>query len=305
MHKLTKAEIMREVKDDIYITLGLISYSLGWAVFLLPYQITTGGTTGIGAIIYYATGFPIQWSYFIINAVLMTFAIRILGPKFSIKTTYAIFMLTFLLWLFQLVVNNYIKAPDMTPDGKPLLLGIGQDFMACIIGAAMCGVGLGITFNYNGSTGGTDIIAAVVNKYRDVSLGRMIMICDVFIIGSCYFIFHDWRRVIFGFVTLFIIGVVLDWIINSARQSVQFFIFSKKYDEIADRIIKDADRGVTVLDGTGWYSKNNVKVLVVLAKKRQSLEIFRLVKRIDPNAFISQSSVIGVYGEGFDKLKVK
>ena len=310
MHKLTKAEIMREVKDYIYITLGLISYSLGWAAFLLPYQITTGGTTGIGAIIYYATGFPIQWSYFIINAVLMTFAIRILGPKFSIKTTYAIFTLTFLLWLFQLVVNNYVEAPDMTPDGKPLLLGTGslgtgQDFMACIIGAAMCGVGLGITFNYNGSTGGTDIIAAIVNKYKDVSLGRMIMICDVFIISSCYFIFHDWRRVIFGFVTLFIIGVVLDWIINSARQSVQFFIFSKKYDEIADRIIKDADRGVTVLDGTGWYSKTNVKVLVVLAKKRQSLEIFRLVKRIDPNAFISQSSVIGVYGEGFDKLKVK
>ena len=293
MYKLAKAELMREVKDYIYITLGLISYSLGWAAFLLPYQITTGGTTGIGAIIYYATGFPIQWSYFFINAVLMTFAIKILGPRFSIKTTYAIFMLTFLLWLFQLLVNSYIVTPDMTPDGKPLLLGAGQDFMACIIGAAMCGVGLGITFNYNGSTGGTDIIAAIVNKYKDVSLGRMIMICDVFIISSCYF------------VTLFIIGVVLDWIINSARQSVQFFIFSKKYDEIADSIIKDADRGVTVLDGMGWYSKNNVKVLVVLAKKRQSLDIFRLVKRIDPNAFISQSSVIGVYGEGFDKLKVK
>ena len=305
MHKLTKAEIMREVKDYIYITLGLISYSLGWAAFLLPYQITTGGTTGIGAIIYYATGFPIQWSYFIINAVLMTFAIRILGSEIQYKNDLCYFYADFLLWLFQLVVNNYVEAPDMTPDGKPLLLGTGQDFMACIIGAAMCGVGLGITFNYNGSTGGTDIIAAIVNKYKDVSLGRMIMICDVFIISSCYFIFHDWRRVIFGFVTLFIIGVVLDWIINSARQSVQFFIFSKKYDEIADRIIKDADRGVTVLDGTGWYSKTNVKVLVVLAKKRQSLEIFRLVKRIDPNAFISQSSVIGVYGEGFDKLKVK
>ena len=186
---------------------------------------------------------------------------------------------------------------------QTVLLGPGQDFMACIIGAAMCGVGLGITFNYNGSTGGTDIIAAIVNKYKDVSLGRMIMICDVVIISSCYFIFHDWRRVIFGFVTLFIIGVVLDWIINSARQSVQFLIFSKKYDEIADHIIKDTNRGVTVLDGTGWYSKGNVKVLVVLAKKRQSLDIFRMVKRIDPNAFISQSSVIGVYGEGFDKLK--
>ncbi|GAB6865188.1 YitT family protein [Bacteroides acidifaciens] len=305
MYKLAKAEIMREVKDYVYITLGLISYSLGWAAFLLPYQITTGGTTGISAIIYYSTGFPIQWSYFVINAILMTFAFRILGPRFSIKTTYAIFSLTFLLWLFQLLVNNYVVAPDMTPEGQPLLLGPGQDFMACIIGAVMCGIGLGIVFNYNGSTGGTDIIAAIVNKYKDVTLGRMIMLCDIIIITSCYFIFHDWRRVIFGFVTLFIIGIVLDWIINSARQSVQFLIFSKKYDEIADSIIKDADRGVTVLDGTGWYSKKDVKVLVVLAKKRQSLDIFRLVKRIDPNAFISQSSVIGVYGEGFDKLKVK
>lgn len=305
MRRPAKAEIMREVKDYFYITLGLISYSFGWAAFLLPYQITTGGTTGIGAIIYYATGFPIQWSYFIINAVLMTFAIRILGPRFSIKTTYAIFMLTFLLWFLQLIVNNYVHVPDVSTDGKPLLLGVGQDFMACIIGAALCGIGLGIVFNYNGSTGGTDIIAAIVNKYKDVTLGRMIMICDVFIISSCYFVFHDWRRVIFGFVTLFIIGVVLDWIINSARQSVQFLIFSKKYDEIADCITKETDRGVTVLNGTGWYSKQDVKVLVVLAKKRQSLEIFRLVKRIDPNAFISQSSVIGVYGEGFDQLKVK
>lgn len=305
MQKPAKATVMREVKDYIYITLGLISYSLGWTLFLLPYQITTGGTTGISAIVYYATGFPIQWTYFIINAVLMTFAIRILGPKFSIKTTYAIFMMTFLLWILQILINDFVEAPVRSAAGQPMILGMGQDFMACIIGAAMCGVGLGIVFNYNGSTGGTDIIAAIVNKYRDVSLGRMIMICDVVIISSCYFIFHDWRRVIFGFVTLFIIGVVLDWIINSARQSVQFLVFSKKYEEIADCIIKDTNRGVTVLNGTGWYSKNDVKVLVVLAKKRQSLDIFRLVKTIDPDAFISQSSVIGVYGEGFDKLKVK
>lgn len=305
MQTLEKAKVMREVKDYFYITLGLVSYSLGWAAFLLPYQITTGGVTGIGAIIYYATGFPIQFSYFIVNALLMTFAIKILGPKFSIKTTYAIFMMTFLLWILQELVNTYVTVPDLSADGKPLLLGAGQDFMACIIGAAMCGVGLGIVFNYNGSTGGTDIIAAIVNKYKDVSLGRMIMICDVFIIASCYLVFYDIRRVIFGFVTLFIIGMVLDWIVNSARQSVQFFIFSQQYDEIADRIIKETHRGVTVLNGTGWYSKNDAKVLVVLAKKRQSLEIFRLVKTIDPKAFISQSSVIGVYGEGFDQLKVK
>ena len=244
--KPTKAEVTRELKDYIFITLGLISYALGWAAFLIPYQITTGGTTGIGAIIYYATGFPIQWSYFIINAVLMTFAIKILGPKFSIKTTFAIFGLTFFLWFFQLLVNGSDGVP-------PQLLGEGQDFMACLIGAAMCGAGLGIVFNCNGSTGGTDIIAAIIHKYKDVTLGRMIMACDFIIISSCYVVFHDWRRVIFGFVTLFVIGFVLDYIVNSARQSVQFFIFSKEYEKIADRITKETHRGVTVLDGIGWY----------------------------------------------------
>lgn len=298
MRAPTKAEVNRELRDYLFITVGLVSYALGWTAFLIPYQITTGGTTGIAAIIYYATGFPIQWSYFIINAVLMTFAIKILGPRFSIKTTYGIFMLTFLLGFFQKIIVD--------SNGAPLkLVGEGQDFMACIIGAIMCGFGLGIVFNNNGSTGGTDIIAAIVNKYKDVTLGRMIMLCDIIIISSCYFVFHDWRRVIFGFVTLLIIGFVLDYVINSARQSVQFLIFSKEYDKIADRITKETHRGVTVIDGLGWYSKSNVKVLVVLAYKRQSLDIFRLVKDIDPNAFISQGSVIGVYGEGFDRLKVK
>ncbi|GAK35295.1 MAG: YitT family protein [Bacteroides graminisolvens] len=293
MIKLSKSDVLIELRDYFLITIGLICYAFGWSAFLLPYQITTGGVTGVSAIIYYASGVPIQYSYFIINAILMTAAIKILGPKFSIKTTYAIFMLTFLLWFFQQLIGN------------TQIIGVGQDFMACIIGATMCGAGLGIVFINNGSTGGTDIIAAVVNKYRDVTFGRMILYCDIVIISSCYFVFNDWRRVVFGFVTLVVISYVLDLIVNSARQSVQFLIFSKEYQQIADRIIADTHRGVTVLNGTGWYSKNDVKVLVVLAKKSQSIEIFRLVKDIDPNAFISQSSVIGVYGEGFDRIKVK
>nr|WP_320057111.1 YitT family protein [uncultured Bacteroides sp.] len=291
MVKPSKSDVLRESRDYILITFGLICYAIGWSAFLLPYQITTGGVTGISAIIYYSTGVPIQYSYFLINAVLMTAAIKILGPKFSIKTTYAIFSLTFLLWLFQQLIGN------------TLILGPGQDFMACVIGASLCGIGLGVVFINNGSTGGTDIIAAVVNKYRDVTFGRMILYCDVVIISSCYFVFNDWRRVVFGFVTLVVISYVLDLIVNSARQSVQFLIFSKEYQKIADCIIADTHRGVTVLNGTGWYSKNDVKVLVVMAKKSQSIQIFRLVKDIDPNAFISQSSVIGVYGEGFDRIK--
>ncbi len=298
LRKLTKFEIVRGLKDYVFMTFGLILYAMGWAAFLIPYQITTGGTTGISAIIFYSTGFPMQWSYFLINAVLISFAFRILGSKFIIKTIYSIFMLTFLLWFLQIIVNGENGVP-------PQLLGPGQDFMACLIGSVMCGAGLGIVFNCNGSTGGTDIIAAIINKYRDITLGRMIMFCDFIIISSCYFIFHDWRRVIFGFVTLFVIGFVLDYIVNSARQSVQFFIFSKEYEKIADRIMKDTKRGVTVLNGTGWYSKHDVKVLVVLAQKRQSMLIFHLIKDVDPDAFISQSAVIGVYGEGFSKLKVK
>jgi uncharacterized membrane-anchored protein YitT (DUF2179 family) len=290
---LDKSIVLRELKDYLLITFGLMSYSLGWAAFLLPYKITTGGVTGISAIIYYATNIPLQYSYFAINAVLMAFAIKILGPKFSIKTTFGIFSLTFYLWLFQKLVGNV------------QVLGPNQDFMACILGAALCGIGLGVVYVNNGSTGGTDIIAAAVTKYRDVTFGRMILYCDIFIIASCYIVFHDWKRVVFGYVTMAVLSYVLDMVVNSARQSVQFFIFSSKYQEIADRISHDCNRGVTILDGTGWYSKNSMKVICVLAKKSQSTQIFRLVRDIDPDAFVSQSAVIGVYGNGFEHIRIK
>ena len=291
-------KIKRESKDYLAITFGLVCYAIGWVAFLLPYQITTGGVSGIAAIIYYATGVEMQYSYFIINAVFLGFALKILGPKFSMKTVYAIFLLTFLLWFFQVLMKD-------DEGNLPQLLGSGQEFMACVIGAGLLGFGIGIVFSNNGSTGGTDIIAWIINKYRDVTLGRMMMYCDIVIISSCYLIFHDWKRVLFGFCVLFIMSIVIDYVVNSARQSVQFFIYSRKYNEIAEGISTQIDRGVTLLDGKGWYSKQDIKVVVVLAKKRQSLDIFRLVKDIDPNAFISQSNVVGVYGEGFDKLKVK
>ena len=128
---------------------------------------------------------------------------------------------------------------------------------------------------------------------------------DIVIISSCYLVFHDWKRVLFGFCVLFIMSFVIDYVVNSNRQSVQFLIFSKKHEEIAEKITKELRRGVTLLDGTGWYSKQSIKVVVVLAKKNQANEIFRLVRDIDENAFISQSNVVGVYGEGFDRLKIK
>ena len=298
MDALFNSKLGRELKDYVAITLGIMCYALGWAAFMLPYQISTGGVTGISALIYYITGIEIQVSYFVINAIFMVFALRILGLKFCIKTLYAIPALTFFLWLFQVMLKD-------DAGNLPLLLGPGQEFMALVIGASMLGFGIGFVFIYNGSTGGTDILAWIINKYKDVSLGRLIMYGDIIIISSCYLVFHDWKRVLFGFCVLFIMSVVIDYVVNSNRQSVQFLIFSKKHEEIAEIITKELRRGVTLLDGTGWYSKQSIKVVVVLAKKNQSNEIFRLVRDIDENAVISQSNVVGVYGEGFDKLKVK
>ena len=187
--KTTK--LLRESKDYVVITFGLILYALGWTLFLLPYQITTGGVTGISAIIFYATGIEMQYSYFVINASFLIVALKILGLKFCLKTIYSVVALTFFLDIFQEMMKDDVGSLIH-------IIGAGQDFMACVIGSIFCGAGIGVVFLNNGSTGGTDIIAAIVNKYRDITFGRMIMICDIIIISSCYFVFHDWRRVVFG-----------------------------------------------------------------------------------------------------------
>lgn len=284
--------LLRETKDYLMIALGMVMYGIGWSVFLLPNNITTGGVPGIASIIYFATGFPVQYTYFGINAFLLLLALRILGWKFSVKTIFAVFTLTFFLSVIQKIAGGAKLLHD-------------QPFMACVLGASFCGSGIGIAFSSNGSTGGTDIIAAIVNKYRDISLGKVMLVCDLVIITSGYFALRDWERVVYGYVTLYICSFVLDQVVNSARQSVQFFIISRKYEEIGHHINEHPHRGVTVINATGFYSGKEQKMLFVLARKRESAVIFRLIKEIDPHAFVSQSAVIGVYGEGFDKIKVK
>lgn len=290
---ITSRQVMfREMRDYLMIALGMILYGIGWTVFLLPNDITSGGVPGIASIVYFATGFPVQYTYFAINFFLLLLSLKILGLKFSIKTIFAVFVLTIFLSVIQKLTAGLALLHD-------------QPFMACVLGASFCGSGIGIAFSANGSTGGTDIIAAIINKYRDITLGRVILICDMIIITSSYFVLHDWEKVVYGFVTLYVSSFVLDQIVNSARQSVQFFIISKHYEEIGRRINKDLHRGVTVIDGTGLYTGFGIKMMFVLAKKRESTTIFRLIMDIDPNAFVSQSAVIGVYGEGFDHIKVK
>lgn len=282
---------LREMKDYLMIVLGTLLYGIGWTVFLLPNEITTGGVPGIASIVFWATDFPVQYTYFLINGALLLLALKILGFKFCVKTIFAVFSLTSLVPIVQSLTSGVHLLAD-------------QPFMACVLGASFCGCGLGVTFSANGSTGGTDIIAAIINKYRDITLGRVLMICDMIIIASSYFVLLDWEKVVYGYVTLFICSFVLDFIVNSARQSVQFFIISKKYHEIAVEINK-MNRGVTLIDASGFYTGQEQKIMFVLAKKRQSNTIFRIINDIDPGAFVSQSAVIGVYGNGFDHFKLK
>ncbi len=292
-----KPTLRNMVHDLSFMSVGIIMYAIGFTLFQLPYHITPGATTGLAAIFFYLWGIPVTVTYFCINIVLLIVALRILGFKFMANTIYGILFMTFVLWAI----------PAWFGDEQGLLpqvLGENDMFMACIIGAIIEGIGLGFVFLGNGSTGGTDIVGAVVNHYRDMSIGQGIMIADLLIISSSFLVFHEVRLLIYGYCTLFIEISVLDFVMNRMRQSVQFFIFSEKYDEIAAEIAKTG-RGVTVLDGEGWYTKQQHKVLVVLARRRESPFIFRVIRTLDPKAFVAQSKVVGVFGNGFDKMKGK
>ncbi len=289
---IPRQKVIREIKDYFLIGLGMMFYAIGWTVFLLPNDLPSPGVPGLASIVYWGTGFPVQYTYLGINGILLVLSLMILGWKFSVKTIYAVFVLSTVLPVVQSLTEGLSLIHD-------------QPFMACVLGASFCGGGVGIAFSANGSTGGTDIIAAIINKYRDISLGRVIMLTDLIIISSSYLVLHNWEKVVYGYVVLFISGYVVDQVVNASRQSVQFFIVSKHYEEIGRRINTDLHRGVTFIDGVGCYTGLGVKMMFVLAKKRESNTIFRLIKDIDPHAFVSQSAVIGVFGEGFDRIKVK
>lgn len=284
-----KKSIFKEVRDYMTIAIGMLSYCIGWSIFLLPNNITTGGIAGVSSILFWGTGIPVQLSYFFINAVLLLIALKVLGWRFCVKTIFAVTVLTLGVSVVRANYNAHLLSD--------------QPFMAAIIGSVFCGCGVGLGLSVGGSTGGTDIIAAIINKYRDISLGRVILICDVFIISSSYLVLKDWEKVIYGYVVLYVTAFCIDQVVNSSRSSVQFFIVSQKWEEIGRRI-NMAHRGCTVINGTGLYTGHEVKLLFVLAKRRESSMIFHIINEIDPQAFVSQSAVIGVYGEGFDRFKV-
>ncbi len=280
------------MKDYFFIFMGIALYSIGFNAFILPEKIVQGGVTGISSLLYYAWNWSPAICIWVINVMLLVIAFRALSKVFVIRTIIGVTMLSSLIALFQPVFQSY---PLITP---------GEDkFMHVMIGAMMGGAGLALVFAHNGSTGGTDIIVALINKYSRMSLGRAMQLVDICIIASSYILFHSFEVIVYGIVFTLVASFTMDYVINGSRQTVQFLIVSKRYEEIANAVNQQMDRGVTILHGQGWYSKKDVEVVMVLCRRYESQGLFNLIKSLDPNAIVSQQFCHGVFGEGFDKIK--
>ena len=308
--------MLKVVREYIFIILGLFPFALMVNWIFVPHNVVGAGLTGICSIIYYATqgmfpnffaeyggAIPLWLSSLSINLILLIIAAFTVGWRFCVRTLVGALALAFWYRIIPMRAEPLITDP----------------VTACLVGGAVFGISLGIVMLNNGSSGGTDILAMIIHKYKDVSLGRVMVICDAIIIASSYFLpipeqFYvvgmdevDFKikRIMYGLCMTISYTAALDWIMSKMRQSVQFFIFSKKHAEIATAINQTVHRGVTVIDGTGWYSQQTVHIVTVLARKHESQMIFQIIKSIDPNAFVSQANVSGVFGQGFDTIKAK
>ena len=289
--KISFLKLGPQYKDMFFITLGILMYSFGYTAFILPEHIVMGGVAGLSALLFYAFALPPGVMIWVMNFSMLLIAYKGLNKQFVVRTIIGVTIMSCIIGVLQ---PFFAEHPIITP---------GEDkFMHVLIGAVLCGAALGIVFAHNGSTGGTDIIMAILNKYFRMSFGRAMQLIDIIIIGSSYILFKSTEVIVYGVIFTLFAGYVCDYIVNGTRQTVQFIIISKEYERIADMINNDLHRGVTLLDGKGWYSKQGVKILLLLARKYESQDVFRHIKQIDPEALVSQSQCHGVFGKGFDNF---
>ena len=303
---MTAKSILKLGKEYLLLTLGILIYVAGWTIFMIPNNLIGGGLTGVSSIIQYAVGIKMGYTYFVLNAILLVTAFVVIGANFGGKTIYAIILASVGLNVLQDLIPAAIIETLSVQNGK---------LMSTIMGGILSGAGIGMSMSQGGSTGGTDIIALIVNKYRNISPGRIILWIDAVIIlsslavpsytaeGELVPFAEKITTVVYGLILITVNGYVVDLYLSGSKQSVQLFIMSRKYEEIADAITKDIHRGVTVLPAVGWYTKKENHVLMVVTRKTDLNFLLKYIKTIDNDAFLSVSSVSGVYGNGFDAIK--
>ena len=292
-----KRPVWKIVMQYLFIVLGIMLYCFSWTVFLVPKHILGGGVVGLATIVYYLTGFPMGITNFVVNGILLIIGYRILGGKFGLNTIIGMTTASLSLILFQQVldVNNmeYFKFENM------------ELFTRAVLGGALSGIGIGICFVNGGNSGGSDIIALIVTKYRNVSPGSVILVVDAIVIAGTLLVPNGLgvEGMVYCYIVLVTFTYTLDLVVEGRKQTYQITIMSQLNEQIADAIGNEVKRGVTLLNGWGWYTKKDQKVLLVIAQKKDKVEIMRLVKAIDPNAFISVAKTQGVYGKNFDTIK--
>ena len=291
---------MKIVKEYLLITLGILIYVASWSTFIIPNHLVGGGVAGISTLIFYATNLPISVSFFAFNIVLIIIGLRTIGWKFGIKTIFGVTVTTLAFQFLPLVIPQDLIQTMALDNGK---------LVSALMGATASGVGIGMVIAQGGSTGGTDILAQIIGKYRNISPGRFMMSFDLLIIASLFMIADEptiglkLAAVLYGYLIIGLFGYTVDVMLSGAKRSVQYFIFSAKYQEIADRISNELNRGVTVITSQGWYTKNEQQVLLVIVRRTEANAVAKIVKEVDKNAFLSKASVSGVYGAGFEVLK--
>ncbi len=297
MLNFTVKSVAVTIKEYLLITIGLLCYAFAWIGVIMPAKIIGGGVSGIAMLIFYVSGgeadggIPLAYSIFAINSLLLIIATMMIGWRFSVKTVYAVIMMAVCMGVMQ---------ENLPTD----ILGLSEDkLLSSILGGVLSGIGVLICLLQGGSSGGTDIIAMIINKYRTISYGRILIVCDFIIIGCSYFIGSGISTVIYSYIVVVAMGYTVDLLMAGNKQSSQLMIFSPKFEEIAAAIGKNARRGVTVINAEGWYTKQAQKVIIVVCRKNETNVLLRIIRNLDPEAFITVGSVMGVYGKGFDELK--
>ena len=281
--------LLKSIKDYVVLCIGCLIYCLGWTTFLIPAGIASGGGTGLCTILYFATGIPVAYSFFALNAILLIIGFLLLGKGFGVKTIVAIIVSSILFDVLPYL--NFV----ITFDDR---------LITAIVGGLVEAIGIGLVLMSGGSTGGTDIVAMVINKYWPVSPGRVYLVTDLFIISLMLLIPEKGLvDMIYGFVVMIVFSFGVDYVLLGNKSSVQILVFSPKYKDIADHIIYNVHRGVTALQSVGWYSQAEGKVLLIISRKHQMNDVINEVMKIDKKAFISVSSANSVYGEGFEEIK--
>lgn len=282
--------LRQELRSYLLIAFGMLIYAVAATGFLVPHRIVGGGATGMSTIIYYLSGetIPVGVGYFLINIVLVGIGLKVLGPKFGIKTVFAIIVGSVFLSVLQ----------PLIPEAF-----VSDKFMSSIIAGMLTGIGIALALAEGGSTGGTDIVAMIITKYKNVSPGKMIMYCDCGIIACSLLINFNIEGLMYGYVMMGVVSFTVDFVLTGKKQSAQLFIFTEKYDQVAERITQEVNHGVSVVDCKGWYSGQTKKMLIVVVRKNEAIDVLRIAKQVDPNVFMTMNTVMGVFGKGFEEVK--